>query len=284
MKTYDIFTFFNEIELLEIRLELLYNHVDYFVIVECDETFSGNKKEMFFEKNKNIFEKYKSKIVYFKNTNIIKDFDSIHDKLNSDLTTDFERDVLNLCLTSDNIPKGEVHWLKEFYQKEFLRKPLLDLNLNDDDLCFISDLDEIWNPNTKQLIDFNNINRLRQLQYVYFLNNRSNENWAGTIATKYGNIKNNCLNHIRTHSKNQYTFIENGGWHFSFIGGVERVIKKIESYGHQEYNTLSIKNSINEKIKQNRDFIDRPFGFWVDEKDLPTLLLENKNKYLNLFK
>lgn len=284
MKTYDIFTFFNEFDLLEIRLELLYDHVDYFVIIESDETFSGNKKEMFFKNNKHMFEKYKSKIIYFENVNIIKNFDDISKRLNDSSVSEFEKNVLNLCLISDNIPPGEVHWLKEFYQKEFLRKPLLDLNLNDDDLCFVSDLDEMWNPNIKEKIDFNNINRLRQLQYVYFLNNRSSENWAGTIATKYGNIKNNCLNHIRTHSKNQYTFIENGGWHFTFMGGMDRVIKKIESYGHQEYNTSSIKNSIEEKIKQNRDFIDRPFNFWIDETDLPPFLLKNKNKYIHLFK
>ena len=35
---YDIFPFFNELDLLEIRLNILDKHVDYFVIGECNKT------------------------------------------------------------------------------------------------------------------------------------------------------------------------------------------------------------------------------------------------------
>ena len=35
---YDIFTFFNELDLLEIRFKVLNDKVDYFVIIECKET------------------------------------------------------------------------------------------------------------------------------------------------------------------------------------------------------------------------------------------------------
>lgn len=38
-KVYDVFTFFNELDLLELRLEMLNDYVDKFVIVECVETF-----------------------------------------------------------------------------------------------------------------------------------------------------------------------------------------------------------------------------------------------------
>ena len=52
MKIYDCFTFFNELELLEIRLNELYNYVNYFVIVEGDKTHDGKTKEFIFFKNK----------------------------------------------------------------------------------------------------------------------------------------------------------------------------------------------------------------------------------------
>ncbi len=66
MKIYDCFTFFNELDLLEIRLEELYPYVDYFVLVEANKTFSGKEKRFYFEKNKEKFEKWLNKIIYIK--------------------------------------------------------------------------------------------------------------------------------------------------------------------------------------------------------------------------
>ena len=64
MKTYDCFQFFNELDLLEIRLELLYEQVDYFVISESNKTHSNNDKQLNFENNKDRFAKYIDKIIY----------------------------------------------------------------------------------------------------------------------------------------------------------------------------------------------------------------------------
>ena len=64
MKIYDCFTFFNELDLLEIRLKTMDKFVDYFVIVEANKTFSGAPKESIFLKNQKRFEKWKSKIRY----------------------------------------------------------------------------------------------------------------------------------------------------------------------------------------------------------------------------
>ena len=44
IKIYDCFTFYNEFDLLELRLTELYNYVDYFVIVEADTTFTNRPK------------------------------------------------------------------------------------------------------------------------------------------------------------------------------------------------------------------------------------------------
>ena len=66
MKTYDCFIFHNEIDLLELRLNILNDCVDYFVIVESAITFQGAKKEFLFEKNRNRFAKFERKIIHFK--------------------------------------------------------------------------------------------------------------------------------------------------------------------------------------------------------------------------
>ena len=49
---YDCFTFFNEFDILEIRLHEMNPWVDRFVLVESAETFSGNPKPLWFEENK----------------------------------------------------------------------------------------------------------------------------------------------------------------------------------------------------------------------------------------
>ena len=47
-KIYDCFMFNNENDLLEIRLNILNNYVDYFIIIESSETHSGLKKKISF--------------------------------------------------------------------------------------------------------------------------------------------------------------------------------------------------------------------------------------------
>lgn len=49
---YDCFTFFNELNLLEIRLNILNDVVDKFVLVEATKTFSGKDKPLYYEQNK----------------------------------------------------------------------------------------------------------------------------------------------------------------------------------------------------------------------------------------
>jgi beta-1,4-mannosyl-glycoprotein beta-1,4-N-acetylglucosaminyltransferase len=283
-KVYDVFTFFNELELLEIRLEMLNNIVDRFVIVECVETFSGNQKPLYYEENKSLFKKYQHKIIHHVTYDPLKSFEDAQSRLNNTKTDFLTKEICNQALNSTNIPKGEVHWLKEFYQKENIRRPLI--GLDDNDLCIVSDLDEMWNPNLNYSnIENYKIYKLNQIVYSQYLNNRSDEIWAGTLLTRYRNIKNSCLNHLRTPSKTSYEYIENGGWHFTFMGGKEQIKLKIESYGHQEFNNSRIKNSIEKNLLENKDVLERNmFNFWIDESGLPKHLIDNKQKYQKYFK
>lgn len=47
MKIYDCFMFFNELDLLEIRLNIFKDKVDKFVIVEQNTTHQGQKKSLY---------------------------------------------------------------------------------------------------------------------------------------------------------------------------------------------------------------------------------------------
>jgi beta-1,4-mannosyl-glycoprotein beta-1,4-N-acetylglucosaminyltransferase len=64
MKIYDCFTFYNELDLLELRLQELYDHVDHFVLVEANRTFQNNSKPFYFGENQHRFARYMDKIIH----------------------------------------------------------------------------------------------------------------------------------------------------------------------------------------------------------------------------
>src|ERR1043166_412728 len=63
-KVFDAVIFSIELDLLEIRLQELWDVVDYFVILESNRTFTGNKKDIVFAKSKDRFSQFDSKIIY----------------------------------------------------------------------------------------------------------------------------------------------------------------------------------------------------------------------------
>ena len=266
IQLYDIFTYNGEADMLEIRLNMLYDVVDQFIIVEASTTFSGLHKPLYFKEQRERFAPFLEKIAYV----VIDDYPN-------------DTALYALANESDNIPKdGPEHWRREFYQKESIKKALSDLK--DDDICFIGDVDEIWNPAI--VIDYtkNDIFKLRQEVYTYYLNNKSNEPWAGTLVTKYKNIKHSCLNHLRSKDKTIYTYIENGGWHFTNMGGVSEVRRKLnDSYTAESYNTSTVQNSLEIRFGES-DYMGRKYTYRTDETSLPQYVLDNKIKYKELFK
>ena len=70
MKIIDTFVFYNELDMLNLRLHELNEIVDYFVLVEANKTYSNNEKEFIFEKNKNNYNKFLDKIIHIKIDNM----------------------------------------------------------------------------------------------------------------------------------------------------------------------------------------------------------------------
>ncbi len=253
-KIIDCFTFFNELDLLEIRLEYLYETIDYFVIIESNKSFSGNEKEYILKNNLSRFKKYQDKIVYI---------------------------PLNMILFKES---KNTAWQREAFQRNAIKNGLTSLDLTSKDLILIGDLDEI--PNTtilkelknqnyifdnklsifkyfKSLFDaffnndwskikllkriiFNNINSpvsLGMENFLYFVNNKEiKSSWKGTMALEMATLKNSSPNEIRN-LRNYCNSINQGGWHFSYLGGVEKIKHKLKSYSHQEYNKPEIVNN-----------------------------------------
>lgn len=282
INVYDAFIFFNELETLELRLNILDPYVDFFVIVECTETFSGTPKKLYFKDHVDRFEKFRHKIIHYVIEDAPHDRPTCEARLRDTLLDPLEREIIERTLSNKNVPKGHDMWLREFYQRESIKKALV--GLRGTDFCYISDVDEIWNPET--IVDYRKdvVYKFRQIVYAYYLNNRSSEEWAGTYGTWYKHIKNSCLGDMRDAAKTVYTYINNGGWHFTNQGGAARIAQKIESYSHQEFNTVHIKDTLAEKIASNTDFVGRSFTFSVDERDLPSYILTHKEIYIDFFR
>lgn len=259
---YDTFTFNGEYDILEIRFNILSPFVDKFIIVENQETFSGNLKPLYWtERDKERFEEWETKVIY----HVITKYD--------------DEEIITQGRARNYIDTDPFR--RAFYQKETIRKVLEKQKPKNNDIVYYGDVDEIWKPKHKELDD--KPHKLQQLAYSYFLNNRSPEDWRGTIITKWKNIKDGCLNDLRANPV-EIDILEDGGWHFTNIGGFDLVKYKIESYDHQEVNIPWIKNGLAERIQNNEDFLGRGFKFWIDESDLPEYLLDNKEIWKHLWK
>ena len=171
--------------------------------------------------------------------------------------------------------KGAEHWITEFAQKESIKDCLADLQ--DDDIVFIGDCDEIWNPGKTATQP----TKLKLGVYTYWLNNKSSEEFWGTLVCKYAYIKDTCLNHLR--STNHFKTKNINGWHFTSMANFLK--QKLEdSYTEETYATPTVMSNLEENIKQNKDFLGRDFTYRVDENEWPTYLKENRDKYKHLLK
>lgn len=213
-KIFDCFTFFDEYDILKLRLEELNNIVDYFVLCEASETFVGDKKELNFLQNKEKYSEYLHKIIYVR----VDDFPS-------------QNDV----------------WVREEHQRECLLRGL-DM-ASGEDLIVISDVDEIPRATELEKIkDFNGYIRFNMDMFQYYMNLRERKNsWntcyalkkkflptlnsspRGTKGLSYARFN---LDQISQDSGIPLISVDNSGWHFTHLGGVERLMLKFNSYSH----------------------------------------------------
>ncbi len=268
---YDCFSFFNELDLLEIRLNILNDVVDKFVLVEMHYTHSNNKKPLYFDENKERYNKFKDKIIH---------------------------------IIPDDIPVFENSWTYENYQRNCISKALKDCS--DDDIILISDLDEIPNPD-KIIPNFSKdcIKLFEMKMHYYFINYLRPEIWKqGTKILSYKNYKSilddvdfkysiYCqeeLNQGTTATKirmyKQAESIKEGGWHFTYLGGIDAIIYKLKSFSHQEHNKSEYLNPeyIKKTISSGKDIFGRNERYFVVKLDntYPKYILDNQENFSHL--
>lgn len=258
MKIYDCFLFYNEFDLLEIRLNELNEVVDKFVICASKFTFSRNINEYFDDiRTSNIYKKFQNKI-----------------------------DLIEFIDIPENIPMNN-----EIKQRNFIGEYLKTI-LKEDDVVLLSDLDEI--PNNK--IDFNIsdniIYTLEQKMYFYYLNNLCvNVPWGGTkMFTGKTFLKNNLTteNIRRGFSDLDKKSIDNNGWHFSYIGNDVQIMEKIKNFSHNDYiDKFNIdKNKIAKFIETNNWLFgdDVKIQYVKMDETFPKYVLNNLKRFSHIIK
>ena len=264
MAIYDCFQYFNEDHIVDLRLNILDKHVDYFVISESTKTHQGEKKNLNFDiKN---FKKFQHKIKYtVANFNEEKQF------------------------TKHQWGESII----EQHQRNNISTGIKDAS--DNDLIIISDSDEI--P------DLNKLNQIKkkskyiafsQMMFMYKLNlqNVTESNWIGSRMC----LKKNFLlpQKLRNMKFKKYPFwrfnkpktqIIQGGWHFSFLQSTADIIKKIRCFSHGEFNTKEItdQKNIEKKIISGKDIFNRGFELKKIKinSDFPEYIQKNKDKLLD---
>jgi len=251
-KIIDCFTFYNELDLLLYRLTVMNDVVDAFILVESNYTFAGNKKILFYETNKHLFERFHNKIIHI---------------------------VVDLPYIAPNINYAkDEQWLNETYQRNCIHLGISKLALNSNDLIIISDLDEITDPNIllkckNKLIEVKDGFSLSQDMYYYNLNTLHLEKWIESKIVTYEMYIKTTPQQIRK-NRNLPILLE-AGWHLSYFGDARFIQNKLIEFSHQELNNSLFTNEefIANAVNNNRDLFNRHY-VPIHYKDI------NDNSYL----
>ena len=265
MKIYDCFSYWDEDLLLDLRLNVLNNFIDYFVIIEGNKTWQNNFKKLRFDINK--FSKFKDKIIY---------------------------------IPVEDMPDGDNPYTRENFQRNCISRGLK--SSNEEDLIIISDLDEI--PNPKAISSFDPNKRyavFKQKHFYYKLNLQSQKNpfWMGSriCVKKYlkspqwlRNLKFKKRPFWRINKFRLNNILEYGGWHFCNLKKPEELLYKYKNlcetndpYHFKEKiddKYLNIEQ-ITKKVESGKDIIGRDDTFKKVSIDnsFPIFLLNNIDEF-----
>jgi len=293
MKIFDCFMYFDEEQVLDLRLNVLYQNVDYFVIVESTYNHKGEKRNLLFNSKK--FEKFNDKIIYLV-------YDKIPQLVEPIKETDNERE------------KDGKYIMNALYRENAQRDFILEglKSAKKDDLILISDVDEIPKLSSVNLYQIKNEIILFKQDMFYYKYNLSlpNFKWTGTKAVKRKNLV--SPQWLRNVKDRKYPFyridtffsdkkyidikiINDGGWHFSNIKSPEMIEHKLRSYlHHREFDQVSLSiKEINELVKKKQAIYDLRVDKRVNKvgngvilenfemKKLPNYINNNIDKYKN---
>lgn len=295
MKIIDCFPFFQEHDILLMRLHELNDYVDAFVISELNVTHTGIPKKFNFNDNKTNYSKFLDKINYYRGYD--KNITNEYSKLAEDhgVIPSLESDENHKEIRTTN-------WAREVYQRCIIEDELHQMDLSDDDVIILSDCDEIPRPELLQQIKDGTIDMTDKIlcceQDMYIFNfHYYCSKFNGTKIITWKNFKDSSLtlDHLRVKPhlfKQKKVTIKNGGWHLSYFGSYDTILKKYQSYTHNcdpLQQRLCDKTLTDEEKKENihkffKEMIDdKHLQFIEDPSDILPPIAVNKELYLNKY-
>lgn len=278
---YDCFSFFNELDLLEIRLNVLKDVVDKFVLVEATRTHTGRPKPLYYEENKARYADFADRIIHV----VVEDFSAAEGMATA----------------------RETAWAVENIQRNAIAKGLV--RANPADTVIISDLDEIPKPEAVcRAVGMPGITRIGMrpsCYYVNYIDYSMHGGWRlGTQILSYrtftdprtydgfvfGEYVIGSCNRVPSATVIRFLkserLLKNSGWHFSYLGGVEAVRRKISAIAHTEYcneHTLS-SEFIKARMRNGEDVFKRGDRFFAVEldHDFPQYIVDNATRFASL--
>lgn len=252
---YDCIPFFNELDILKLRMQIMAPYVDKFVLEEATVTFSGEPKPMTFAEHRDMFAEFEDKIIY---------------------------------VAVDNSPMGDVTTHeRDMFQKNQLIRGMTECR--PDDIVIFSDVDEIPNPKVLteifQHFDSSKIYHLAQRMFYCFLNMEEvsgnllsitgefkgveHRQWLGTKICSFGNLPKEGIVSLREVSPDdpRSVRVADGGWHFGYMGGdgerdvAKRIGIKVRAAAHQEYNESRYLREAVDRLLIGEDIFDRDAEF-----------------------
>jgi beta-1,4-mannosyl-glycoprotein beta-1,4-N-acetylglucosaminyltransferase len=289
MKIFDSFLFYNELDLLELRLNILNDVVDYFVLSESPMTLSGNPTPLFYLENKERFSKFNHKIIH----NITEIPENFNEYLvDRQYHLNYNDIDPNCGQRYIDIP---IRYQRMAYVRDCMAYGLEKAGASDDDIVLTSDGDEIINPILLKNKDswFNPDNTYISVQraFYYSLNQLYQEEWLGTRVCTWKQLKNTSANKLRANHESSYKLLNSGenqlaGWHFSFFGNANTVREKIAAYDECQYNVPQVTSNMEEKMNSNKDPLNRGNVLTTIPLDdsYPEYIINNQEKYKNFIK
>jgi len=264
MKIYDCFPFYNELDLLDLRLAELYDHIDHFVIVEATTTFQSNPKQLFLKDNWDRYAQY-------------------HDKM--------------IHIIVDDAPGDPDAWVNDIFQRNAIMRGLD--GADPEDIVIVEDADEILRPeiidhmraNPKDIMGFRVPYFNFKLNYMLVNNQESYHVWTVACKRKYleapdafRGTRFNLTQLPLDYEDDTIRMYEHAGWHFTYLGDTEFVKNKIRSFAHTELNNDQVLNNIDvdAMIAKGVGFnpLDsRPFTPVLVDDYFPRTVVDNIDKY-----
>lgn len=261
MRVFDCFPFLSEFDVLDVHLAELHDVVDTFVLVEATTTHTGHPKPTYFSRE--CVARYQQYNIAYR--------------------------IVEL----QGPPSGDnpgLNWGREAAQRNAILDVLAELKADDDDIILSLDVDEI--PTTTVIEEYRSrqdICCIKMPTYHYNLNTRLETPTADPKICRYRDFKAIGPSQMRYMQTAYPLHVLKGGWHLSFMGGVDKIIEKVKAYAHYDdreprMQQFISRENVEASIREKKSIYMRPDIKYFDEPNpvLPNHIAENRQRFIDL--